>query len=685
MPTDRGIVRGVSVAVGLLTAVAVVLPPVIYLSLAYQHEAGRLEAEVELNAQLVTQIIGANPELWSYERYRLIDTLSRRARRDVPENRRVLDARGVVIAESLEQVDFPWITRTLPLLDAGVRVGTIEISRSVRALVVRALLAAMVVLPLSVLAFQILRTVPIRAIRRSEAALRRQRDAAQRYLDVAGVAFVALDAHGRVSLVNRKGAELLGRPEAEVIGKDWLGFVDPADRPRVEAEGATPVRPGAVRTIEYALLHPSGDRRIVSWYYTALVGEDGSTGVLGSGVDITTQRMLEERLRHAQKLEAIGQLAAGVAHGFNNLLSSIKGYAALLLRDLPVSPKYRFDLDEILSATDRAMSLTRSLLAFSRQERVKPERADLAEIVGRTQRLLRPALRDDVALETELPPEPLPVVADVVQLEQVLMNLVTNARDAISGPGRITVAASRVVLDGDAAQHAGLSPGPYARLCVTDTGSGIDPATQARIFEPFFTTKDVDKGTGLGLAIAHGVMKQHRGSITVSSEPGQGTTFTCLLPLAEAIAPAAAAVREEAAAPAAGGSETLLVAEDDAALRRMLRRLLEGAGYEVVEAKDGNDAVYRFVEHRDKVRLAILDMGMPGQNGRLALDEIRKLEPSIPALFLSGYALDSGGRDAGAAGFVQKPVHPDALLSAVRKQLDQAVGEERLMTRVTGA
>ncbi len=676
MPTDRRIVRWVSVAVGALTAAAVVLPPVVYFSLSYQREAGRLEAEVELHAQLITQIIGANPELWSYEQYRMTDTLSRRPRRDVPETRRVLDARGVVVAESIEPVEFPWITRTLPLRDAGTRVGTIEITRSVRALLVRAALAAMVVLPLSVLAFQILRTVPLQAIRRSEAALRRQRDSAQKYLDVAGVAFVAFDATGRVSLVNRKGEDLLGRPESEVIGQNWIeAFVDPADQSRVASEVAVPLRPGAVRAIEYAVLRPSGDRRIVSWYYAALAGEDGSPGFLGSGVDITTQRMLEERLRHSQKLEAIGQLAAGVAHGFNNLLSSIKGYAALLRRDLPANPKYRFDLDEILSATDRAMGLTRSLLTFSRQERVKPERADLAEVVRRTQRLLRPAVRDDIALETELPAEPLPVVVDTVQVEQVLMNLVTNARDAISGAGRITVAASRVVLDEEAARHAGLAPGSYAQVSVTDTGSGIDMATQARVFEPFFTTKDVDKGTGLGLAIAHGVMKQHRGSIAVASEPGRGTTFTCLLPLAEAIAPAAEA-REEAAP--AGGTETLLVAEDDAALRRMLRRLLEGAGYEVVEAKDGNDAVFRFVEHRDKVRLAILDMGMPGQNGRLALDEIRKLEPSIPALFLSGYALDPSGRDGGSAAFVQKPVHPDALLSAVRKQLDLAVGEERL-------
>ncbi len=678
MPTDRRIERWVSMAVGALTAAAVILPPVIYFSLSYQHEAGRLEAEVELNAELITQIIGANPELWSYEQVRLADTLSHRPRQDVAESRRVLDRRGVEVAESIEEVAFPWITRMRPLLDAGERVGTIEIVRSVRPLLIRAALLAMVVLPLSVLAFQVLRALPLKAIRRSEAALRRERDTAQLYLDVAGVAFVLVDtATRRVSLVNHKALEILDRPEDDVVGRDWVtSFVDPADRERLQSEGTKKPNPGAVNTIEYAVLRPSGDRRIVSWYYTFLPAEDGSTRVLGSGVDVTTERMLEEKLRHAQKLEAIGRLAAGVAHGFNNLLSTVKGYAALLRRELAASPKHCADVDEILSATERAMSLTSSLLAFSRQERVKPERADLVEIVRRTQRILRPALRADIALETELPAEPLPVVADTVQLEQVLMNLVTNARDAISGAGRITVRASRAMLDAGRAREAGLDPGPYAQVSVADTGSGIDPATQARVFEPFFTTKDLDKGTGLGLAIAHGVMKQHRGSIAVASAPGHGATFTFMLPLAEGIAPLAE--RREVAAPAgAGGTETVLVAEDDAALRRMLRRLLEGAGYEVVEAKDGNDAVYRFLEHREKVRLAILDMAMPGQNGRLALDEIRKVDPSIPALFLSGYAKDPSDHEAGTTGFIQKPVHPDALLSAVRRQLDLAVGEER--------
>lgn len=678
MPADRQIVRWVSMAVGALVAAAVVLPPVVYFSLSYQREAGRLEAEVELNAEHITQLVGANPALWSYEQVRLTDTLARRPRRDDAEIRRVRDRRGVVVAESVDDVSFPWITRTRPLLDAGEKVGTIEIVRSVRPVLVHSVLLAMVVLPVSVLAFQTLRSLPLKAIRRSEDALRRERDTAQKYLDVAGVAFVAVDPALRVTLVNRKGLEIMGREEADVLGREWAELVDPADRERVAADLADPPPERAVRAIDLAVLRPSGERRMVSWYYTTLGGEDGAPGFVASGVDVTTERMLEDKLRHAQKLEAIGQLAAGVAHGFNNLLSTVKGYAALLRRDLAASPKHRADLDEILAATERAMSLTSSLLAFSRQERVKAERADLAELVRRTHRLLRPALRADLALEIELPADPLPVVADTVQLEQVLMNLVTNARDAIPGAGRITISASRVVLDAEAAHHAGLVAGPYARISVADTGGGIDKATQARVFEPFFTTKDLDKGTGLGLAIAHGVVKQHRGSISVESEPGHGATFTFLIPLAEAIAPLAEAPAE--AAPA-GGTETVLVAEDDAALRRMLRRLLEGAGYEVVEAKDGNDAVFRFLEHRERVRLTILDMGMPGQNGRLALDEIRKVDPSMPALFLSGYAKDPTDR---TAAFVQKPVHPDALLTAVREQLDRALGEERVQAMVAG-
>ena len=673
MPADRRIARLLSVAAGVLTALALVLPPTIYFFLSHQRVAGSLEAEAELSSRSITQIIGANPDLWEYEHIRISEYLTRRPRTGDPERRRVINLRGAVVAESADPLPLPWMTRSLPLLDAGARVGDLEISRSLRPLLVRSGLLALLLLPLSILAFRILSTVPLRAIRKSEEALRRERDTAQKYLDVAGVAFVIIDAAGRVSLVNRKGAEILGRSEAEVVGRDWVSsFVDPDDRARIEPELSSMARPGDVLAVEYAVLRPSGERRIISWYITPLVDEEGAaTGVLGSGVDITKQRELEHQLHHAQKLEAIGQLAGGVAHDFNNILSVIKGYADLLRSELSAGHRHLADVDEILLATDRAASLTRSLLTFSRRQILQPKPIDVGGVVRRAQRLLRALVREDIDLRFELPTEPISVMADPVQIEQVLMNLVTNARDAMPGGGRITVAVSDVELDPEQARGAGLdAAGYYAQLSVADTGIGMDRGTQGRIFEPFFTTKEVGKGTGLGLAIAYGVVKQHKGTISVASEPGQGATFTFLLPrLGGASRPGTE--RHVSAAP--GGTETVLVAEDDAAVRAMLRRVLQGAGYEVVEAANGADAVQQFREHAGRVRLAILDVVMPVQNGRLALDHIRKLEPGIRALFLSGYADDPSGREAidvGGELLVLKPVHPVELLRAVRKALD---------------
>ncbi len=533
MTANARIASLVSVAAGVLTAAVVVLPPSIYFLLSYERVAGSVEAEAEINSRSVTRIIGANPDLWEYEQVRLSEYLSRRPREGDAERRRVLDGRGAVVAESLDPLPTPWITRSVPLLDAGRQVGRIEISRSMRPLLVRSGILALALFCLGAVSFRTLRTVPLRAIRRSEDALRRERDSAQRYLDVAGVAFVILDDAARVTLVNRKGAEILERAGDEVLGKDWIAtFVDPADRARVAAEMASPGRPGEVVGMEYAVLRPSGERRIISWYLTPLADEGQRTGLLASGVDITAQRELEADLRHAQKLEAIGRVAGGVAHDFNNILSTIKGYAGLLRRQLPPTDAARRPIDEILGAVDRAASLTGSLLTFGRRQVLQPEAIDLVEIVKRSEELLRRLVREDIELRTALPADPLPVVADPLQIERVLINLVTNARDATPAGGRIAIAASRVSLDAAEIGPAGVkTPGLYAQLSVADSGAGIDAETQAHIFEPFFTTKGVGKGTGLGLSIAHGIVKQHQGAIRVESEPGRGATFIFLLPL----------------------------------------------------------------------------------------------------------------------------------------------------------
>jgi PAS domain S-box-containing protein len=534
MAQDSHLSRMVSVAAGVLAALASILPPAIYLSLSYQRETGNVEAEAEVTSGLIARIVSANPDLWQFEQARLSEYLGRRPRRGVPERRLVLDLAGTVVAESADALPRPWITSSIPLLDAGAPVGRVEIARSLQPALLRSAFFALVLLPVAFLAFQMLRVVPLRAVRRGERALRRQRDAAQRYLDVAGVAVVLLDARGRVSLVNRKGAEILALPVPEVIGKDWVAsFVVTADRERVGSELARLSRSDRVLALEYAVVRPSGERRIMSWYLTPIANaEGGPAALLGSGVDVTTERQLEEQLRHAHKMEAVGMLAGGVAHGFNNILAIIKGYASQLRKELAPGDPHLSDVDEILSASDRGVALTRSLLTFSQRRLVSPEPIDVAETVREAEQLLRALAGEGIEVQTSVATEPLCAMVGALQVEQVLIDLVANARDAMPSGGRITVSVARAELDADAARRAGVeSPGAYVRVSVADTGTGIARDVQPRVFEPFFTTKPVDRGTGLGLATVYGIMKQHRGVISVESEPGKGSTFAFLLPL----------------------------------------------------------------------------------------------------------------------------------------------------------
>jgi PAS domain S-box-containing protein len=536
MPAPRALESWVTAAAAALSAALALAPPAAWFSVAYERNLGALEAEAEITGHLVTQVISSSPELWFFEQVRLGEYLSKRPRRGDPEVRRIVDQRGRVVAESADPLPEPTIRRSVTLLDAGLPVGTLEIRRSLRPLIVRAALLALLLALPALLAFRILRTLPIQALHRTEGELRRERDAAQKYLDVAGVAFVILDAAGRVTLVNRKGTELLARSQGEVLGRSWLDtFVDPADR--AAAPGvATALQPGEVLNVEFGVLRPAGDRRIVSWYATPLLDEKGGRyGLLLSGVDITQQRELEDQLRHAQKLRAVGQLAGGVAHDFNNILAAIRSRAGMLRADLAVGSPHRLDAEEILAAADRAAALTRSLLTFSRRQALAAEPLDVCELVRRSERRLRRLLPQQIALAASLPEAPLVVMADPVQLEQVLTQLVTNARDAIQGAGRIVISAATTALDLDAARKIGLEAGgTYAQVAVADDGTGLDAEAQARLFEPFYTTKDVGKGSGLGLAIAFGILELHRGAIRVSSEPGRGTTVEFLLPLGAA-------------------------------------------------------------------------------------------------------------------------------------------------------
>jgi PAS domain S-box-containing protein len=388
--------------------------------------------------------------------------------------------------------------------------------------------------------------------------------------------------------------------------------------------------------------------------------------------DVTDSLRLEDQLRHSQKMEAVGLLAGGVAHDFNNVLTAIIGYGNLLSMKMAPTDPLRTYAESILTTSQRAAQLTQSLLTFGRKQVVNPLPLELNGIIMRVERLLKRLIREDIELKTELTNGNTTVLADSIQVEQMLMNLVTNARDAMPRGGRLTISSSVVDLDAEfvAAQQYG-QPGPYVRVTVADTGDGMDEGTRERIFEPFFTTKEMGKGTGLGLATVYGIIKQHRGFIDVESSPGAGTSFHLYFPL---IPKNAEHPSGRAGASLTGGTETVLVAEDDEMIRNLTRSVLTEFGYRVIEAKDGDDAVRVFGDNRDRIDLLLLDVIMPRKNGKAAYEEIRRIRPGIKALFMSGYSADIISKEGileKGISFISKPVSPTELLLKVREVLDK--------------
>ena len=405
---------------------------------------------------------------------------------------------------------------------------------------------------------------------------------------------------------------------------------------------------------------------------------DGKTvGRVWNFRDVTERRQsederkkLQSRLAQAQKMEAIGTLAGGIAHDFNNILTVMTGYGTLLQMQMENTNPLRKYADQILSATQKAANLTMGLLAFSRQQPMILNPVDINDVVKGTEKLLKRLLTEDISLETHLTSDSITVMADTTQIDQILFNLATNARDAMPRGGSLAIETGLMELDNEFVKTHGFGePGKYALLSVTDTGMGMDETIREHIFDPFFTTKEIGKGTGLGLSTVYGIVKQHNGYITVYSEKGIGTTFHIYIPATRARA------REEAkpAPPPKRGTESILVAEDSEEVRRFIREMLTKYGYTVIEALDGEDAVVRFRENPG-VDLLILDSVMPRKNGRETYDEIRKIRPGTKALFMSGYTRDvvlEKGIEGKEVDFVSKPLSLNELLHKIREVLDR--------------
>lgn len=453
----------------------------------------------------------------------------------------------------------------------------------------------------------------------------------------------------------------------------WYRMIVDEDKKAVTEQVSGLLSGESVPYIEHRIIYKDGSMK---WVKNTLVPRYDEKGVLvaydGLISDITERKKLEEQLRHVQKMEAVGQIAGGIAHDFNNILTAIIGFSSLLQMKMSKDDPLMHNVVQVLAAAERAASLTQSLLTFSRKQVSNPMPVDLNEIIKRVEKFLRRVIGEDIEMKTRLSESDLIVMADHMQIEQVLMNLATNSRDALIEGGSLSIETAAGVIDEEYVKRHGYGkPGRYAVISVKDTGTGMDNKTREKVFEPFFTTKDVGKGTGLGLSIVYGIVKQHNGYINCYSEPGKGTTFRIYLPL----------IREQKAKKIdsygpdyiKGGNETILLAEDEEQVRKLDRQVLESVGYEVIEAIDGIDAVNKFIENKDKVGLLLFDIIMPNMNGKEAYERIKKIKPEIKVLFSSGYPADFINKDeltVKGLDFISKPSSPTILLKKVREVLD---------------
>jgi len=482
-----------------------------------------------------------------------------------------------------------------------------------------------------------------------------------------------MDADGTFILMNPSGAEMFGygSPD-EIIGRKGLEYWrDPKDRDVFRSELKIKK---SVSGYHMGLKKKNGEPVELETSSTLKEDEKGTfLGMEGILRDVTYKKMLEAQLRHSQKMEAIGTLAGGIAHDFNNMLNVIMGYGSMVRDGLLADNPLRSQVDEILAAAERATNLTKQLLVFSRKQVVDIKPIDINETILAIQKMLVRIIRENIEFNLDLAGRQLHVMADVGQIEQVLMNITTNARDAMPEGGRLTIGTGVEEVDDDYVAEYGFGePGEYAIITVADTGCGMDSETQKKIFEPFFTTKNIGEGTGLGLAISYGIIKQHSGYINVYSELGKGTLFKIYLPLVDETADNGGKTETEISVQ--GGNETILLAEDDISARNLTKIVLESFGYHVIAAEDGEEAIARFMENSDKIHLAILDMIMPKKNGKEVSEVIKGMSPRSKILFTSGYTVDlMTAQKITELGFdfIHKPVPPKDLLKKVREVLDR--------------
>ncbi|MFL5303163.1 MAG: ATP-binding protein [Anaeromyxobacteraceae bacterium] len=665
----RDIARAMTLTAAAIAASLVVGLPAVFFANGYQYTLGALDTEAEVSAREAGRLVFANPTMWTYEQVRLSELLERRSSAAIPETRRILDRKGHVVAERAVPLGRPIVSRRHPIADATGLIAEVQVTRSLRPLLVETCVALACAALAAALGFAVLRAVPLRALKHAQHSLveseRRYRSLYETLTDGMALHRIVRDGAGHavsfaVVDANPAFARMLELDAARVPGLDATALLGGALVPfvprMIEAAAAGEScafevsTPDARRTFQVSVSSPTA----------------GHLGTLLE--DVTERRHLQEQLTHSQRIQAVGRLAGGVAHDFNNILTVILSYAGTLAAEL--EGEHRGDAQEIQKAAYRAASLTRQLLAFSRKQILRPEVLQLDVVVGDLAKMIGRLIGEDITLSVDLEAGVGSIHMDPAQLEQVLVNLAVNARDAMPDGGRLMIAARNA-----AAPRSEGPERPAARrddvvLTVSDTGTGMDEQTRSRLFEPFFTTKAKGKGTGLGLAMVFGAVHQSGGAIEVASEIGKGTTFTIRLPRVDALAQPPPRTAPPVAPRRAA---RILLVDDERQVRAAVRLLLTSGGYSVVEAASGDEGIAAFHADRPGIDLVLTDLVMPGMGG-LALGRAVCACRPVPVLYMSGYSEEvvSGRETISSEAFLQKPFDRAVLLDRVGAALDRA-------------
>lgn len=668
MPLRKNLTRIISILAGLVLALIIIIFPVGYYLNSSQYFVGSLETEVDSLAKTIAELIRDNPELWEYERLRIDAILQTPPQRGFQERRRVFNLKNELLAENTDRPELPLMLRSADLYDSGVIVGRVEIARSLRPLIIRSGEIALFMLPLGLLAFVVLHTLPIRAMARSEQALRRSEEKYRDLFENANDAIFVVDAEHRYKDVNKKGIELLGYSRHELLAMKITDLIPPEQLSRSEGEFIKLATSGSYEKFTGKIVRKNGTVLDVEVSSSAIIEKNAVIGSRDIMRDISERIRMEEELLKSQKLESLGILAGGIAHDFNNLLTGILGNLSIALLHIDRNDLTYSRLAEAEKASLRAKNLAQQLLTFSIGGEPIKKTVLLNALIRESAlfSLRGTQIRCNFTIQEDLRP----VEVDEGQINQVINNLVINAVQASPAGSTIEIAAENVAVTGT--EVSPLSPGQYVRFTVQDFGMGILKEHLTKIFDPFFSTKQ--HGSGLGLATAYSIISKHGGLITVTSELAAGTTFHVYLPVSDRqvdILP----VEEEQPL---HGRGRVLVMDDEEIIRDVAGEMLREMGYSVEVTCNGTEALEAFARGRrsgEQFDLVILDITIPGGlGGQQTLERMIEIDPHVRAIVSSGYSQDpimSNYRKYGFKGVAAKPYRIKELGDAVAAVLKE--------------